>query len=547
MPKINNLRELFDVIIANDTQRIAYMIREGEGVRNISNPEFYDDVRGLAAYILSQNKKCCAVIGENSYKQQVCYYATMYAGAVVVPIDKELTPAEMSYIIRTAKCDLIMCGDTHDDVLEDILEEIKGVDSCLFAPDRSKKVKEGMMESFLEIGKEYVKNNIKIFDGIKTDPDSACQYVFTSGTTGTSKGVMLSHKNIISNVHSCFILKAVSNNIMALLPMHHTLQSTLGCTLVHYMGSTISINNSLKLIVQNMNMFKPTDFVCVPLILETLHDKIWTSVRESGKESAFKKMMATSKFLLKFGIDIRRTLFKKIHKTFGGKMETFFCGGALLNRDVASDLHAWGFNMYIGYGITECSPLITHNVTNREDKFSSCGIEMSCNKYKIDKPDENGDGEILVKGDNVMIGYLDNKEATDAVMEDGWYKTGDIGKLDKDGFLYITGRKKNLIVLSNGKNIYPEEVEEFLCKIPEIKEVVVFGEKNDVGQEIGIAAEIFPNFDYAEKVGIKDIEKAINTGIDKLNDVLPYYKRISNVIYREVEFKKTTTKKIKRH
>ncbi len=547
MQKINNLREIFDVIIANNPKRIAYKIREGEGVRDIFNPEFYADVRGLAAYIILKNKKCCAVIGENSYKQQICYYAAIYAGAVVVPVDKELTPKEMTYIIKTAKCDLIMCGDTHDDVLEDIIEELKDVESFLFASDKSRKVKEGWMESFIEKGKEYVSKNINIFDHINVEPTDVCQYVFTSGTTGTSKGVMLSHKNILSVVKSCDELKAVSTDVMAILPMHHTLQSTLGCTYVHYINSTISINNSIKHIVQNMGLFKPTDFICVPLVVETLHDKIWSSVREAGKEKAFKKLTALSKFLMRFGIDVRKVLFKKIHKTFGGSMKSFFCGGAPLNKDVASNVHAWGFDVYIGYGITECAPLITRNTSNKESKFGSCGIAISCNKFKVYNPDENGDGEIWIKGDNVMLGYLDNPEATEEVMQDGWYKTGDVGKLDKDGFLYITGRMKNLIVLSNGKNIYPEEVEEFLYKIPEIKEVVVFGEKNEVGQEIGIAAEIFPNFDYAEAKGIKDIQNVISKSVDALNESLPYYKRISNVIYRDVEFKKTTTKKIKRH
>lgn len=547
MIKLKNLREIFDLVIAPTPQKVAYEIRIGDGIRTISNEEFLKDVKALAAILISKDTKCCAIIGENSYKQQVCYYAAIYAGAIVVPIDKELTASEMSYIVKAAKSDMIFCGDTHEDMIEDILKDTGKIEYHIFLSDKSDKIKEGNVEQLLVVGNEMVEKDEKLFDSIKVGSDDVCMYVFTSGTTGVSKGVMLSHNNILANVECCIELKVVKKKVLAILPMHHTIQSTLGCTHVHAAGSIISINNSVKQFAQNMRLFKPTDLICVPLVLETMHQNVWSTVREAGKEGAFKTMMKLSKALLKVGIDMRKVFFKKIHVGFGGELLSFFCGGALLDPRVASDLHAWGFNMYIGYGITECSPLITHNTSNIESKFGSCGIPLSCNELKLIDKNEEGDGEIAVKGANVMLGYLDNPKATEEAFEDGWYKTGDIGRFDKDGFLYITGRKKNIIVLSNGKNIYPEEVEGFVSKYDEVKEIVVFGGRNELGHEVAVEAEIFPNYDYAKANKIEDIKSVIDNIILDVNESLPYYKRITNVIYREVEFAKTTTKKIKRH
>ena len=545
--RLKNLREIFDILLPKTPDRIAYKIRKGDSVRDISCKEFVSDVRDLAAFIYSKDIKVCAVIGENSYKQQIAYYATTYAGAIVVPIDKELTVREIATIINMSKSTILFCGDTHEDMVDEIKSLCNNIDTHIFLSDKSEKVVEGNMEHLMVLGNELIAKNNQIFDYIKINPDEPSTYVFTSGTTGVSKGVMLSHKNIITDVDAAIDLKVVGDSSMAILPMHHTLQSTLCCTLSHVLGATVSVNNSIKLFAQNLKIFKPTDLVCVPMVLESMHTNVWNAVRESGKEKSFKFLIKVSNFLRHIGIDMRKVFFKKIHENFGGRLKTFFCGGALLDPLVAQDMCDWGFGMYIGYGITECSPLITHNTTNRRSKFSSCGIPINCNKLKLMDINESGDGEIWVKGDNVMLGYLDNPEATAEVLEDGWYKTGDIGRFDKDKFLYITGRKKNIIVLNNGKNIYPEELEGHLNKYPEVKEVIVFAEKNDVGQEVSISAEIFADYEYAELMKIEDIKKTIEEIVEKENQDLAYYKRITNVIHKETEFEKTTTRKIKRH
>lgn len=547
MVKLITLRDIFDKVIPANLERIAYQIKTRKGLRDISNREFLSDIRGLAAYVYSKDVKCCAVIGENSYKQQVCYYAPSYAGAIIVPIDKELTAREMANIINASKCDMILCGDTHEDMLPDILAETGDIKTHVFLSDNENETIAGNVEQLIIEGAEIISKNAAIFDYINVDPNSVYTYVFTSGTTGVSKGVMLSHQNIIRNVESCIGLNVVSSRLMAILPMHHTLQSTLGCTIPLVIGATICINNSIKMFAQNLKVFKPYDLICVPLVIETMHQNVFATVREAGKEKAFRAMMKVSRLLRRVGIDMRKVFFKKVHVAFGGNLKTFFCGGALLDPKVARDINDWGFNMYIGYGITECSPLITQNTSRIDSRFGSCGVPLDCNIIKLVDKDENGDGEIWVKGANVMLGYLDNPEATAEVLEHGWFKTGDIGRYDKHGFLYITGRKKNLIVLSNGKNIYPEELEGFFAKYNEIKEIIVSGDKNDVGQEVTISAEIFPNYDYAKEQKIEDVESVINSIVDKVNEDLAYYKRISSVVYRQEEFAKTTTKKIKRH
>lgn len=295
-----------------------------------------------------------------------------------------------------------------------------------------------------------------------------------------------------------------------------------------------------------MKLFRPTELLVVPLIAESLYNNIWKAVRESGKEKAVKTMLSVSRFLLKMGIDLRRVFFKKILAAFGGRLDSMFCGGALLDKDVAVGLYEFGINVYIGYGITECSPLIGGNISLKPAKYGSCGQAFSCNEIKLVDLNENGEGEIYVKGTNVMLGYYKNPEATAEVMEDGWYKTGDIGRYDEDGFMYITGRKKNVIVLKNGKNIYPEELEGYIAKIKYVKECLVTAVSSGLEQS-AIQAEIFLNQDLIEEDKFEGAEKYVSDEIETLNDTLAYYKRITAVKFREVEFNKTTSRKIKRH
>lgn len=547
MQKITDLRQLIDLVLPKNPQGIAFMIREGEGVRSIRNSEFVDDVRALAASLMRYDTTKIAVTGENSYKWVVCYMAAIYRGFVVVPIDKDLSNEEIKTIITTSETGILLFGDSHEDIIAPILEQFPQIESYNFYRDTSKTIQRGSVEELIEQGREILKSSPAIFDSIKVNPNEMCTIVFTSGTTGTGKGVMISHHNILSDLDSSKEVLFIGPVQMAILPMHHTFQSNLGIILCLYSGSTMAINNSIKFFAQNLKLYAPTDLLCVPLVLETMYANMWSTIKESGKEPLVRAMVRFSNFLMKIGIDVRRKLFKKIIDGTGGKLIDIFCGGALLDADVARGMISFGFNVHIGYGITECSPLIAGNVSFVPSKMGSCGFPFSCNELKLVDVDENGDGEIWVKGSNVMLGYYKNEEATREVMQDGWFKTGDIGRYDKDGYLYITGRKKNVIVLTNGKNIYPEELETLILKSPLVKESAVYSVRGEKGEEGTIAAEIFPDFDYAQKNSIENVEEQVNDLINNINLNLPYYKRIVAVKFRENEFEKTTTKKIKRH
>lgn len=547
MQEITDLRQLIDIVLPKNPEAIAFMIRDGEGVRKIKNSEFIDDVRSLTASLMKYDTTKIAVIGENSYKWVVCYMAAIYRGFVVVPIDKDLSDVEIKTIITTSQSEIVLFGDSHEDLISPILEEFPQIKSHNFYSDNYKKCPIGSVEEAIEHGRELLKSSPNMFDDIKVDSKEVYSIVFTSGTTGTGKGVMLSHENVLSNLKSSREMVRIGAVQMAILPMHHTFQSNLGIILCMYCGSTMAINNSIKFFAQNLKLYEPTDLLCVPLVLETMYANIWNTIRESGKESIVRTMIRFSDFLMKIGIDIRRKLFNKIIAGTGGKLIDIFCGGALLDADVARGMISFGYNINIGYGITECSPLISGNVSRIPSKMGSCGFPFTCNELKLVGVDEDGDGEIWVKGSNIMLGYYNNEEATKNVMEDGWFKTGDIGRHDKDGYLYITGRKKNVIVLNNGKNIYPEELETLILKSPLVKESAVYSIIGEKGEEGTIAAEVFPDFDYAKKNNIENIKEQINDLINNINLNLPYYKRIVSVKFRDNEFEKTTTKKIKRH
>ncbi|MFI3267206.1 MAG: AMP-binding protein [Rikenellaceae bacterium] len=542
MNKLKNIVELIDRAESQFADNIAFQIRNRESYDKITYKQFVKDVRSLAAYFHKNgySNKHISIIGENSYEYAVTHYGAIYCGSVIVPIDKDLTPAEISSLLTMSDTKFLVYSSAYDDSVESIFDDHKDTKFVKI----TKRAKEGTFLDLLAQGEAIIAK-----EGIfKADPEytSMCEIVLTSGTTGVSKGVMLSHENLLTNIDSCLEVISFDATTLSLLPMHHTFESTLGVLLSIYQGTTTSINNSVKYIAQNMKMFRPTELLVVPLIAESLYNNIWKSIRESGKEKSVKTVLSISRFLLKMGIDLRRVFFKKILEAFGGRLNSLFCGGALLDKDVAIGLYEFGVNVYIGYGITECSPIIAGNVSLRPSKYGSCGQAFSCNEIKLVDLNENNEGEIYVKGTNVMLGYYKNPEATAEVMEDGWYKTGDIGKYDKDGFLYITGRKKNVIVLKNGKNIYPEELEGYIAKIKYIQECLVTAISDGL-EQTAIQAEIFLNQDLIESEKIENPENFVREEIEKLNDTLAYYKRITAVKFRETEFNKTTSRKIKRH
>ena len=385
------------------------------------------------------------------------------------------------------------------------------------------------------------------------DREAMCTLLFTSGTTGLAKGVMLSHKNITANVYnmSKYVKIREPGIGLSVLPMHHSYEMTCHIFTGCYQGMCIAICEGLKYIQKNMKESKATVMLGVPLIFETMHKKVWKQAENSGKAEAMKKLIHVSKKLKLYNNQkLIRKLFSQLHQSIGNNMSLFIAGGAASNPDVIRDYEAMGVPMIQGYGMTENAPIIA---VNRDcySKADSVGKPMPGTEVKILDPDPDGVGEIICRGPSVMIGYYNDPQATAAVLRDGWLYTGDYGRLDEEGFLYICGRKKNVIVTKNGKNIFPEEVEYYLQQSKYIEEVVVYGTEDKRTGDLIIRAEIFPDFAAIEEdlgemseEGIKDFMKTV---VDEANEQMPLYKRVKRFHIRQEEFEKTTTRKIKRH
>lgn len=533
--------QYLDSLVEKHGNKDAFQIRTKDSYKSISYVEYREDAFNLAAWISSE-KGCdvkIAVLGENSYQWVVSYLGVVSSGNVVIPIDKELTGSEIENILRQAEVSTILCSEDYLDVFEEMTGkyEIINTTNCdceLYTP----------LCKVLEKGKA-LRSVDKRFGLNETDTNSLSTIVFTSGTTGFSKGVMLSRHNLLTNVQDTDRFIKLTGKAFSILPMNHTYEFTLGVLLMAFQGVTIAINDSIKNLSKNIGLFKPTLIVMVPLVAENLMSAVWNKIEAEGKLTTVKSAVKISNCLRKIGIDVRRKLFKKIIDGLGGNLEQIFVGGSFLNPSVAKQFQDFGINVNIGYGITECSPFVSGNITHKAKLFASCGVTIPDVFVKIEDPNENGEGEVLVKGESVMMGYYKNTKATEEVMRDGWFATGDIGRLDENGNLYITGRCKNLIVLNNGKNIYPEELEFLIGNANNnIKEIIVKAD-NDVGKETTLVAEIFVE-DSVRELN-PQINSQIEQSIETVNENLPYFKRIVKVEFREKEFPKTTTKKIKRY
>ncbi|MCL2097114.1 MAG: AMP-binding protein, partial [Oscillospiraceae bacterium] len=407
-------------------------------------------------------------------------------------------------------------------------------------------------ESLLKLGEKALKDGCSGFTGAEIDRDKPCAYLFTSGTTGTSKAVMLSHRNIASNAANaaCCAAFGFNDTMVMVLPMHHSYETTCTFFASSMLGSHLCQNESIKMVMRNFQHYKPDKLALVPLFVDTMMKRIWDNIEQKGKTKTVRTMIKVSNALRKIGIDLRKKIFGQVLGAFGGNLNAIIAGGAPLNPSHIRDMDAFGIALWQGYGITECSPLVAVMPGDMHLKKSkSVGYPVFQNEVKIIDKDEEGNGEIVVKGENVMLGYLDDEEATKEVFtEDGFFRTGDIGYLDSDGYLYINGRKKNLIILSNGKNIYPEEIEEYLYKIEGVKECAVTERKRQSGED-NITALIFPDFELEKfkNKAFEEIEKIMKAEVDNINKQLPVYKQVTEVEVRKTEFEKTTTRKIMRH
>jgi long-chain acyl-CoA synthetase len=548
--KLRDMRELLRRAGKLYSDKIAFKeLGPQKQIFEYSFSRLEGDVNALGTKLMEMGMKGyhVAVLGETSYNWVISCLSVVNGLGIAVPLDKEMTNEDIVKLLNKSDADAIICSNTFVPAIESILPKVPSLKTCIVMNPEQEYPGFLTMGKLIEEGRELLETGNREYLDTQIDREAMCEIVFTSGTTGANKGVMLSHKNIMTVVHGAMSLIDAKGVSFSVLPVHHTYEWSCHILGGIYSGIIICFNDSLKRVVENMNVFKPTMSIMVPLFLESMYKAIWKGAEKEGLAGHLRYGIRYSNLLRKVGIDARRLFFKPVLEKFGGNLNQIVCGGAPLRTEIAKGISDLGIEVLNGYGITECGPLVSANSLLGK-RPGSIGRAIPGCEVRIYDPDKTGSGEIQVKGDNVMLGYYKDPESTMLTFtEDGWFKTGDIGYLDKDNFLYINGREKNLIILANGKNVYPEELEDIIIeKLPYVKEVVVYADSSGVTEDC-ITACVYPDKEYLEVNGISDIKEKLNRDIDLLNRELPLYKRISNVLISDSEFEKTTTKKIKRN
>lgn len=556
---IDDMRSLVEEAAQNFPESTAISYKENywdKEVKKVKFPQWRDDVRNLGTALISHGlrEQNIAIVGENSYGWCCSFFAVMATGSVTVPVDKELPVEDIDGIITATSCKAVIFGKASEAKIQEILDKggLKSVEILISVAPVNKLTGAGSrklatLEEMQERGAQLFESGDNSYYDYKIDTNKLASIVFTSGTTGKGKGVMLSQANIGLDMTLGMYNFDITRKTLHVLPPHHTFGSTVNYVGHLSQGCEVYISSGIKHVSDEIREQQPTHLILVPAFLEVMNRKIWATARKEKKEGLLKCMMKVSDVLRKVGIDIRRKLFASVLSAFGGKLELIICGGAKLDEEIINTFDSLGITILNGYGITECSPLISAN-RNEYRKPGSVGTPILACRVKIDDPDENGEGEICIKGPNVMLGYYNNPEATAEVFDnDGFFHTGDYGKLDEEGWIYITGRKKNLIILSNGKNVYPEEIEADLQKVEGVSEVVVYaGESRVQKDKITIVAEIFPDADLLADKGITDLQGYFENQVKTLNAKMPPYKAVKRVKLRDSEFQKNTSRKITR-
>ncbi len=533
-----------------DRVAVVEKIKKKDAVYTVK--EFHDKVRqlGTALYELGLGGKHISIVGENSYNWIVTFYAIVCGGGVAVPIDKELSDKDISMLISKGDAEAVFHSRTYKETAE---LHLANDERCKYAINMTHGGKAAggkflTIDELCEMGKKLLEQGDRRFIDAEVKPDDLAAILFTSGTTGTNKGVMLTHYNFAVNVEGILEFLGPEQSTMSILPMNHAYELSCSVLVATYMNGIFYINDSLKNILPNINDFRPTAMAVVPLVLEGIYNGIRAKAEASGKLDIMLKMIKISNKLLKVGIDIRPIVFKTIKENFGGQFPTMSCGGAPARGDHIKFLSELGFNIISGYGMTECSPTITLH-KNGKEKPLSAGKAFPKAQFRIADPDEEGIGEVQVKGDNVTKGYYKDPEATAASFtEDGWFKTGDYGRVDEDGELYITGRKKFLIILPNGENIFPETVESNIMEhLPYAVETVAFEEKiiSAAGRENTVmSAAIYVNRDFLKGMSDEEIIKKTKADVSDSNKGQPAYRKVNNVYVSFEEFEKNSTRKV---
>ncbi len=472
-------------------------------------------------------KKKIAIIGENCYEWMIVYYATLVGGNITVPMDCKLSAEDLADQLIRCGCDALVYTHKFIKMAEDFKADPNMPDMHYFNIS-------DYYDVYLKEGRKAMQNGDDSFIKADVMPDDLACIAYTSGTTAKSKGVMLTHFNIASNCSSA-CRAHTGRHAIGFLPLNHTYAWVSALFSSYILTEWGYLCDGIGNIQGDLKKYHPYNFSGVPLVVETIYDRIWKTARRTGREDILKKGLKISNTLLKLGIDRRRKIFKTIIDNLGGNLNMIVCGGANLDPKYEKGMHEFGIEIYNGYGMTECSPAITCNRPGAR-KFGSVGVPLDCCEIKIHNPDEEGVGEIYVKGTNVMKGYYNDPEATAEAFDGEWFKTGDHGRIDSEGFLFMVGRKKNLICLSNGKNVSPEELEDKLSRIDFVKEVLVYEENGKIVAEFFLNEEDYP-----------DARSNIRSAVDDFNRSMPLFKNIGKYKVRDEEFPKTTTLKIARN
>lgn len=553
-----NLKEVLANAFENYPENIAFKIKnhnaENITYREIKYKEFEKEINSLGTALIDMGmkNKRIAVIGKNRYEWILSYVAVVNGTGIVVPLDKGLPDEEIRSSLERSKTDCVIFAKDYIDCMKKIKEEnTTQIEKFICMDELSEaEKKEGFiyLGDLLENGKKLLEAGNKEFVNAEIDNNKMSVILFTSGTTSKSKAVALSHRNIASNIEAMNKVEGIrSTDVnMAFLPLHHTFGCT-GILLFLNHGCTNVFCDGIRHIQSNLKEYKVSVFVCVPLLIEAMYKKIEKEIEKQGKTKLIKVATGVSNSLLKVGIDVRRKLFKDIINNLGGNLRLIISGASALDKKVAKAFNDFGILTIQGYGLTETSPVLAAENENCI-KYGSIGLSMPGVTLKIDNPNEQGIGELIAKGPNVMLGYYENQEATDEVIKDGWFHTGDLARQDKDGYFFITGRMKNVIVLKNGKNIYPEELETLIGKLPYVEESMVFGYPKD--DDLVVSVKIVYNKDYVKQnfgdISEEELYNKIWTDVKMINQELTNYKHIKKLIISDEPMIKTTTAKIKR-
>lgn len=550
--KFNDLKDMLNKTRDMFADRPAYKIKVARGeYKVITHKEVRNmiDALGTSLIDLGLKDKRIAVIGENRYEWGITYLATACGTGTIVPLDKALPENELEELIERSEVEAICYSAKYEEMILKIRENSANKLKYLIAMDKSENSNVYLQSELIEKGKKLIEDGDRRFIDAAINPHEMNIMLFTSGTTSASKVVALSHKNICTNLMDIENILDVNeeDRVLSFLPMHHVFECTTGLLYSLLVGSQTSYCDGVRYIMENLNEYKIT-FVCfVPAIYENMYKNIIKSLEKAGKLETIKMLEEKYK---EASLAQKKEIFKDIHNLFGGELRLLVSGAAALDKEVEQGFRNWGFNLCQGYGLTETSPVVAVE-TDNAFRVGSIGKPLPQVHVKLYDANEDGIGELMVKGPSVMLGYYGDEKATKEVIQDGWFYTGDLAKIDDDGYIYICGRKKNVIVLKNGKNIFPEEMEALINKIDGVKESIVFGkQKSDDVEDIKINAKIiFDRKVMLDVYGVEtdeEIEKALFNKIKEINQIMPSYKSIRGIKISEEPLIKTTTNKIKR-